>query len=174
MLISKSQDEIVRLELVAQANVQGVSRRIPILRGPIKLCIHLILHVRGDRINVGTLAERIVVTDAHNITLEIKVGIGISILKSILNAVSSFGIDIAYTEHGFAAGDGGVCSQADAVALNFDQCTNGDVGEELVEFAQVDVTHSRLGDAADRGQLHFIEVLSTEVNLGYFKVPTAA
>lgn len=94
LLISKSQDEIVRLEPVAQANVQGVSRRIPILRGP---CIHLILHVRGDRINVGTLAERIVVTDAHNITLEIKVDIGISILKSILNAVSSFGIDIAYT-----------------------------------------------------------------------------
>ena len=87
----------VRLEAVTQADVEGVGGRIPIIRGSTKLCIHLILHVGGDRINVGTLAERVVVTDAHNITLEIKVGIGISILKSILNAVSSFGINIAHT-----------------------------------------------------------------------------
>lgn len=62
----------VRLEAVTQADVEGVGGRIPIIRGSTKLCIHLILHVGGDRINVGTLAERVVVTDAHNITLEIK------------------------------------------------------------------------------------------------------
>lgn len=98
-LIGKSQEEIVRLEAMTQANVQGVGGRIAFLVSSSLAVFPVILHVGSHSVNVGTLAERVVVTNAHNITLEV------NILSRFL-AISSFSIGVADTKHKLAASQG--------------------------------------------------------------------
>ena len=84
----------VRLEAVTQADVQGVSGRISINLGGI--VFPAILHVGSNSVHVGALGERIVVADAHDITLEFDV-------SNIVLAISRVSIRVADAELGNAA-----------------------------------------------------------------------
>lgn len=77
---------------MTQADVEGAGGRIAILVGD-SLVFIAIHHPGSNGINVGALAERIVIADAHNIALQVNVSFGRDF------AVSRLSIGVADTEH---------------------------------------------------------------------------
>lgn len=85
---------------MTQTDVQGIGLELVFVINCDTLKIQLILRIGSNGVNVGALAERIVVTNADDVALQV------GIAKShIHDRVSSFGIDIAHAEHSLAAGN---------------------------------------------------------------------
>lgn len=141
---------------MAHANHEGVGRRIPIGTRLSALAFNLVVHIAHDAVDVGALAERIVIADRHNPAGEIKI---------VRGAVSLFGIHVGRGSHHLAAGNRSVNAEANAIALDLQVSRVG--GAVKINTVVVD-------DASDAADRHFIEVLSAEVGLGDFEVPAAA
>ncbi len=142
----KFQEEI-RLEAVTKADVYGVGGRIPFVSTLVRFCISLILHVGGDAVDVRAFTERVGVSDTNDITFDVKVPPSYLVIRKFsVHAVSSFGVQIADTEHSPASAERCVTRQADAVALDLGNFVNG--GDEPVNRFTIT---SLVEDAADRG-----------------------
>lgn len=147
--------ERVRLEAVTQADVEGVSGGIAVLnlRGFDSLVFVAIHHPGSNGVDVGALAERIVIADAHNIALQVNVSFGRDF------AVSRLSIGVADTEHTLAAPEKCVSGQRNGVAL--------DHGVVARSFEGLNNTTHGI-------ECNFVEVLSAEVNLNNIEIVAAA
>ena len=126
-LTRKFQEEI-RLEAVTKADVYGVGARIPFVSTIVRFCISLILHVGGDAVDVRAFTERVGVADADDIALDVKVPPSYLVIRKFsVHAVSSFGVQIADTEHSPASAERCVTCQADAVALDLGDFVDGGI-----------------------------------------------
>lgn len=155
---------------MTQADVEGVGRDVKVVGtglGFFKL--NLILRPACHSVNIRALTERVIVTNANNVTLQINL-IHFGMICEAGHAIGSFCVNITETEHSLAASNGSVCSQGNTVAFDLEVANFSKVGHRprngsSLEFAR---------DPANRGEFNLVEVLTTEVNLNNFEVVATA
>ena len=118
---------------------------------------NLILHIGSNGINVGTLAKRVVVADANDVTLEVKRFAAVEIFETI----SLLSIKVTDTKHCFATSQRSVAGQADRIALNLVVSSN-----RVIAIGHFDV----IDNTTKLRCVDFVKVLGTEVDLDNFEI----
>ena len=143
---------------MTQADIQSVCGGVGINTGRVATTdFNLILHIGSDGINVGTLAKRVVVANANDVTLEVKSFAAMEIFETI----SLFSIKVTDTKHCFATSQRSVASQADRIALNLVVSSN-----RVIAIGHFDV----IDNTTKLRCLDFVKVLGAEVDLDNFEI----